>query len=96
MKISLLKQPSAYLPLVMSTFVILMFLYFLLFVGVKREADEGIAAHLFQLLMGGQIPIIIYFVFTWLPKKPKEALLILELQFLAAFIACFPVFYFNL
>jgi len=38
--------------------------------GGAREADEGAAAHLWQLLMAGQIPVIAFFAIKWLPRTP--------------------------
>lgn len=64
--------------------------------GIVREADEGTAAHLFQLLIGGQVPIVAFFAVKWLPRAPKQALGVLAIQIIAALAACSPVFYFNL
>jgi len=64
--------------------------------GVAREADEGTAAHLWQILMAGQLPIIALFVIKWLPKDPKPALAVLTLQAGAGLAALAPVFYFGL
>lgn len=90
----LIRVPSAWIPLVMSASALALVLGYLLITGIPQvpEEDEGTAAHLFQLLMGGQIPIIAYFAFRWLPKKPKETIQILALQFLAGVIAFTPVY----
>ncbi|MDP9099591.1 MAG: hypothetical protein M3N48_11465 [Verrucomicrobiota bacterium] len=64
--------------------------------GVAREADEGTAAHLWQILMAGQLPIIAFFAIRWLPKNPKSALAVLALQAGAGLAALAPVFYFGL
>ena len=48
--------------------------------GGGREADEGTAAHIWQLLMAAQVPLIAIFAITWLSRAPKTALLILALQ----------------
>lgn len=61
-----------------------------------READEGAAAHIWQLLMAGQVPIVAYFGITWLPRAPRQALAILALQVLAALAALGPVYYLKL
>jgi hypothetical protein len=50
--------------------------------GVVHEADEGTAAHLWQLLMAVQVPIIAFFAIKYVPQKPKQALLVLALQLL--------------
>ncbi len=93
---SVVKKPSAWIPIMMSLTALAILLIFFAKYGVVHQEDEGTAAHLFQLLMGGQIPIIVFFVIKWLPEKPKQTLLILALQLLAGFIVCAPVFYFKL
>ncbi len=45
-----------------------------------HQADEGTAAHLFQLLMPAQVPIVAYFAIMWLPRAPRQALVVLALQ----------------
>ena len=59
--------------------------------GVARQADEGVEAHLWQLLIEGQIPVIAFFAIRWLPSDPRGALRILGLQAIAAFAAAAPV-----
>ena len=51
--------------------------------GVPRQADEGIAAHLFQLLMVAQVPLVVGFAaFTdW--SKPSRLIVALTAQVLA-------------
>ena len=80
---SLLKYPSAFLPLVMSLVVVAVGLREAATIGV-HQADEGIAAHLFQLLMPAQVPIVAYFAITWLPRAPRQAVVVLALQMGAA------------
>jgi len=93
---SLLKQPSAFLPVAMSLVALALVLGHVALFGAAREADEGTAAHLFQLLMAAQVPIIMFFAIKWLPRSPRRALGILALQVAAAFAAFAPVFFFNL
>jgi len=62
----------------------------------QSQADEGIPAHLFQLLMAGQVPIMAFFAIMWLPQKPKQALQILALQIVAALAAFAPVYFLEL
>jgi hypothetical protein len=60
--------------------------------GVIHEADEGAAAHVFQILMVAQVPVVAFFAIQWLPRAPKPALLLLALQAgagIAAFAAVF-------
>jgi hypothetical protein len=48
--------------------------------GGVRQADEGTAAHIWQLLMAAQVLLVPYFAYTWLPKAPRTALLVVALQ----------------
>jgi hypothetical protein len=48
--------------------------------GIVHEADEGTPAHIFQLLMAAQFPLIAFFAVKWLPQYPREALKVLVLQ----------------
>lgn len=89
-------RPSALVPLMMSLVALTIVLGHIMFFGTAREADEGAAAHLFQLLMAGQLPIIAFFAFRWLRRTPKDALVVLASQALAGVAACAPVWYFNL
>lgn len=77
--VSLLKQPSAYLPLAMSLAALTLVLGHAAIFGIVHEADEGAAAHIWQILMAAQLPIIAYFTLKWLPKQPGEALQVLAL-----------------
>ena len=88
----ILKNPSAFLPLAMSLGAITTVLVYVAMFGPARQADEGTAAHIWQILMAGQIPIILFFAIKWLPRTPKEALLVLVLQGSAALMALAPVY----
>ncbi len=61
--------------------------------GVVRAADEGTAAHLFQLLMAGQVPVVAYFALMWMPRFPGPALRVLALQGAAALAAIAAVYW---
>jgi peptidoglycan/LPS O-acetylase OafA/YrhL len=93
---TLLKRPSAFLPLAMSFAALATVLVHVSVFGAAREADEGTAAHLWQLLMGGQLPIVAFFAIKWLPRTPGQALLVLALQACAALAALAPVYFLNL
>ena len=95
MNMSIMKQPSALVPLAMSCAALALVLGHIALVGVAREADEGTAAHLWQLLMAGQVPVVAFFAITWLPRSPRQALLVLALQAGAALAALAPVFVLN-
>ena len=88
--VSLIKQPSAFLPLAMSLAALTLVLGHAAIFGIVHEVDEGAAAHIFQILMVAQVPIVVYFIIKWLPKQPKESLQVLALlagEWLAAFVA---------
>lgn len=84
---TLLRRPSAFLPLGMSLAAMALVGWFVASMGVVRPHDEGAAARIFQLLMLGQMPIVGSFALTWLPRAPRSVLLILALQLAAAFAA---------
>ena len=96
MNFSTLKRPSALTPLAMSLAALILVLGHVAIFGAAREADEGTTAHLWQLLMAGQIPIIAFFAIRWLPQTPGPALLVLVLQAIAGLAAAAPVFLLQL
>jgi hypothetical protein len=89
---SMIKEPSGFLPIAMSVGALAMVVLHVALVGTARQPDEGAAAHLWQLLMAGQLPFIAWFALKWLPRSPKQALPILALQAAAALAALAPVF----
>jgi peptidoglycan/LPS O-acetylase OafA/YrhL len=97
MKLSaIMKQPSAFLPVTMSLIALATVAVHVSIFGTAREADEGTAAHIWQLLMGLQIPIVAFFAIKWLPQAPRPASYVLALQILAALAALAPVFILGL
>jgi hypothetical protein len=64
--------------------------------GFYREADEGTAAHLFQLLMPAQVPIIAVFAATQWSRDPAWAGRVLALQIGAAAALVAAVFLLDL
>jgi len=80
----------------MSLAALLVLIVTLSFYDVTHDPDEGTAAHLWQVLMAGQVPVIAYFAIRWLPTAPGSGLRVLAVQILAALAACFPVYYFHL
>jgi hypothetical protein len=89
---SLLKQPSAWAPVAMSLAALALVLGHAAIYGTVREADEGTAAHLYQLLMVTQVPVIGFFAIKWLPRAPWEAVRVLALQ-ASAIVAAFAALY---
>ncbi len=96
MNISIIKKPSAFLPLAMSFAALAVVLGHVAMYGGAREADEGTAAHLWQILMAAQVPVVAFFAIKWLPRTPRQALLVLALQAVAVLAALAPVFFLNL
>jgi hypothetical protein len=88
----LLGRPSAFLPPVMSLAALGTVAIHVAFFGIARQADEGTAAHIWQLLMAAQIPIIAFFAIRWLPRQPRRALAVLAIQGAAMLSALAPVY----
>ena len=63
---SILKHPSAFLPIAMSLAALGVLASAAIYGflhgagGIIRQPDEGTAAHLWQLLMAGQLPVLLY------------------------------------
>jgi hypothetical protein len=99
---AILKQPSAFLPLAMSLGALGVLAGAAIdgFVhgagGIIRQPDEGTAAHLWQILMAGQLPVLLFFAVKWLPRAPRQTLYILGLQAGAVLAAIAPVYLLNL
>ena len=88
--------PSALLPLAMSLTALTLVLGQVAMFGVVHDADEGATAHIWQLLMAGQTPVLAFFAIKWLPRAPGQTLYVLALQVAAALAAMAPVFFLNL
>ena len=88
-----MKQPSAFLPVAMSLTALAIVLGHACLYGIVHEADEGAAAHLFQILMAVQVPLVAFFAIKWLPRAPKQASLVLALQAVAGLAAVASVFF---
>ena len=92
---NILKYPSAFLPITMSLFAVAVVMIHIALFGTARQSDEGTAAHLWQLLMAGQVPIVALFAIRWLPRAPRRVLLVLTLQAAAAIAALAPVYFLH-
>lgn len=91
MILSTFKLPSAWVPLAMSGLALALVAVHVTNSGTTSGSDEGAAAHLWQLLMAGQVPVIGWFVFRWVPKWRVAAVPVLAAQGLAGIIAAVPV-----
>lgn len=80
MNVPSLREPTAYVPLAMSFAALALVLVHAALFGIVHQADEGAAAHVFQLLMALQLPLAAFFAIRWLPREPKPALRIIALQ----------------
>jgi hypothetical protein len=79
----------------MSLFCIGMILLHVARFGTLTQEDEGTEAHLFQLVMAMQVPLILVFAGKWLPARRREALVVLLLQAFTAFLAFLLLFLFE-
>jgi hypothetical protein len=95
MNLILVKHPSAVIPILMSLAAIGVVLIHIAMFGTARQPDEGSAAHIWQLLMAGQVPIVAYFALRWIPQVPRQGWYVLAIQILAMLAACAPVYYFK-
>lgn len=91
-----IKFPSAFVPMILSSAALAIVIGHIALYGVARDADEGTAAHLFQLLVAAEIPAMIYFVMRWFPRNPRRTVPLLGLQLLLLCAALSPVFFFRL
>ena len=92
----LMRRPTGFLPVAMSLAALAIVLLHLALFGAARESDEGTAAHLWRLLLAGQLPLVVVFAVAWLPRNPKAALGVLAIQGLAGLAAMAPVFLLGL
>jgi hypothetical protein len=81
---SLMRKPSAWLPMVLSLATLTLIVVYVGLVGVVRHEDEGVPARLFQLLMVVEAVAIAFFAIRWVPEAPRPAIAILALQLLLA------------
>ncbi len=88
---SLVRRPSAWLPMAMSVAALGVLIWYLATYGPVAQPDEGLHAHLWQLLMGLQLPIIAFFGLTWLPRAPRQALTVMAIQMAAAMLSLVPL-----
>ena len=90
------KRPSAFVPVFMSMVALVLVLATVTVSGVGHGQDEGAVAHLWQILMAGQLPLLAFFLVKWLPRAPQAALSVLAVQILAALSAMAPVYILGL
>ena len=93
---TLIKVPGAFLPMAMSMTALLLLGIVATTKGLVRESDDGLAAHLWQLLIAGQVPIVAYFLLRWLPRLPRATALVVALQITVALAGMAPVYVLGL
>jgi hypothetical protein len=77
---TLMRRPTGYVPVAMSLGAFAMIVWFVALHGVVHQPDEGAQAHLWQLLVAGQVPIIASFAWRWLPRARGPAAAVLAVQ----------------
>jgi len=78
---SVTRQPTAWVPLSMSLVALSLVLGAVASNGGPiHEADEGTVAHLWQILMVVQMPVLLWFAVTWLRRAPRVAWKVMALQ----------------
>jgi len=94
---SLIKKPSAWIPIAISLAVLATMLIYITIAGATtRQPDEGTAAHLFQIWLVLEVLMVGFFAVKWLPQMPKQTFLVLVIQIVAVLAACALVFYLGL
>jgi len=91
MKAANARHPAAWLPVAMSLAALSLIAFQYAMHGAAPEPDEGAVAHLWQLLVAGQVPLIAFAAMRWLRRTPGPAGAILVVQLLAAAAAVLPV-----
>jgi hypothetical protein len=71
---------SAWIPIGIPIFLLVLAWRHIALYGVGREPDEGMEAHLFQLLMPVQLVAMVFFALSWLPRAPRWTLVMLAVQ----------------
>jgi len=90
-------RPSAFVPILMSAAALgVVLLALVTGFGQSANGDEGAAAHLWQLLIAGQLPVVAWFTLRWLPRAPGDGVFVLAAQLCAGLAALAPVFLLHL
>ena len=98
---SLVKKPTAFLPLAMSLGALATIAIAAIVAAqhgghLGGEKDEGSAAHIWQLLMTVQMPIVLWFAVKWLGRAPRASCAVLGLQAGAWLASLAPVYFLHL
>lgn len=97
--ILLVRKPSAFIPLAMSLCAFAVIVGSVAVYGtdgLREMPDEGTAAHLWQLLMTAQLPLIAFFAFKWLARDRNAGMTVLAIQLAGFGAALLPVWLLGL
>lgn len=92
----MIRRPIAWIPIAMSLATLVMVVAAIGLSGTTRQEDEGAPAHIFQIWLILEMLLVAAFAIEWVPRRPKEALIVLAVQVSCALAACAPVLYFRL
>jgi hypothetical protein len=84
-------SPSGFAPVAMSACALAAIAAHIMTSGIAPQADEGTAAHLWQLLMAGQLPVVVWFAIRRVPERGRRAMTISAIHVGAMSAAVFPV-----
>jgi hypothetical protein len=95
---TLIRQPTAWLPIAISLTAFAMVVGYALAFGVNASRggtpeDEGAPARIFQLLMAAQAVLVVAFASRWLPRAPRPAARIIVAQLLGAAVPIASILY---
>jgi hypothetical protein len=91
-----INRVCAIVPIVMSALAVLLLVFAFATGWGQGHGDEGAAAHLWQLLIGGQAPFVLGFLVTADWDRWQRVAGPFALQVGALAVALFPVAYFRL
>ncbi|HKD08097.1 MAG TPA: hypothetical protein VKB79_19510 [Bryobacteraceae bacterium] len=92
MSIPAFKPLAAWVPIAMSLAALGLVLFHLAVFGPAPQVDEGPEAHIFQLLLAAEMPLLIFYAAKWLRRAPKTALLVIGVQLGAVAAAMAPIY----
>ncbi len=92
----LVRKPSAIAPIIMSIAALGVVLVAIAIGAAKPQPDENAGAHIWQLLMAGQLPILGWFALRWLSRDFRAGLPVAALQIAAFIAALVPVWLLGL
>jgi hypothetical protein len=91
--LAVLRKPSALVPLLISLAALTLVVGHAALYGIVHEADEGAAAHIWQILIALDIPIAFASAMHWWNRARRQALALLGLL-TATTLANFAAVYF--